>query len=207
MSDPKINIIPDIGNNKLRIYGHVSFGGCYSRNPFEIAGIRGDPSFLENPCHVVIEVIIPRKNGLDWYEEQKVKELFIAADLNEFTTEALLKRASNIETNKPKNKLSREELIAILEISKGIENDETYESYHHLMTRTVVSYYTVAKAYVEVRLCEVIGSVDLIRYDYDTRIATFKLNNESFPQYKTKYGNSVIYFKFHKNGSFHPISM
>ena len=197
MSDPKRYAVFDEETNTLIIVGPCSSGECNMTNPLKMAGIEYNPSLLKKERKILVNVKQPRKDkNPDYYEQQKVKDLFRTTDLNEFTTEALLKRATDIFTNKPKDKLSREELIAILKISYGRENDETYENYHHLMTRTVQSYYTVASANAENYLYGEMGSVNLLEYDHDTHIATFKLNDESFPEQKKKYGSSVIHFEF-----------
>lgn len=199
MSDPKRDAVFDEETNTLIIVGPCSSHKCNTTNPLKMVGInKYDPSLRNNKGKKVsVNVKEPREDkNPEYYIQQMVKDLFRTTDLNEFTTEALLKRATDIFANKPKDELSRKELIAILKIRHGIENDETYESYHHLMTRTVVSYYTVSSANAENYLYEEMGSVNLLEYDHDTHIATFKLNDESFPEQKKKYGNSVIHFEF-----------
>ena len=198
MSDSKRYAVFDRETNTLIIVGPCPSREYNLTNPLKKAGInKYDPSLRNKKGNVLVKVKQPRKDkNPEYYEQQKVKAQFRTTDLNEFTTEALLKRATDIFTNKPKDKLSREELIAILKISYGKENDETYENYHHLMTRTVQSYYTVASANAENYLYGEMGSVNLLEYDHDTHIATFKLNDESFPEQKKKYMNSVIHFEF-----------
>tara|TARA_B100000902_G_scaffold395284_1_gene453532 strand:+ start:2673 stop:3305 length:633 start_codon:yes stop_codon:yes gene_type:complete len=198
MSDPKRYAVFDEETNTLIIVGPCSSRECNMTNPLKKAGInKYDPSLRNNKGKVLVNVKEPRKDkNPEYYIQQMVKDLFRTTDLNEFTTEALLKRATDIFANKPKDELSRKELIAILKISYGIENDETYENYHHLMTRTVESDYTVSSANAENYLNEEMGSVNLLEYDHDTHIATFKLNDESFPEQKKKYRNSVIHFEF-----------